>query len=144
MLFAIQFPHWANGTPDCFKLYPFRLLLKLMSDERLEYKLYSTEYAYIVAFEKNASEANYENLVRKILEFRNYNDDKVVALLKEDEHTYVNCIYEWQYYTQKLLRTIGIIDVYEGDKICKLYHPQKTNSHSSPTGRWVKNGYAKI
>ena len=115
MLFAIQFPHWANGTPDCFKLYPFRLLLKLMSDERLEYKLYSTEYAYIVAFEKNASEANYENLVRKILEFRNYNDDKVVALLKEDEHTYVNCIYEWQYYTQKLLKTIGIIDVYEGD-----------------------------
>lgn len=144
MLFGIQFKHWANGTPDTFQLYPFRLLLKLMSDERLNYRLYSTEYAYLVAFEKRMSQENYENLVQRILDFRQNDDETIAMLLKEDEHTYVNCIYEWQYYTQKLLSTVGTIRVYEGDKICKLFHPPKANSHSLPTGRWVKNGYAEI
>lgn len=52
MLFALQYQHWANSTPNAFRLYPFRLLLQLMTDSRLEYKLYSTEYAYLVAFVK--------------------------------------------------------------------------------------------
>lgn len=144
MLFGIQFQHWANRTPISFQIYPFRLLMKLMMDERLENRLYSTEYAYIVAFVKTISIDSYEKLVSEILKFRKNSYDQIAELLKKDEHTYVNCIYEWQYYTQKLLETIGIIKVYEGKKICKLYHPQKTNSKSLPTGRWVKSGYAEI
>lgn len=144
MLFGIQFQHWANGTPSSFQLYPFRLLMKLMMDERLDNRLYSTEYAYIVAFTKSITLESYEKLVGDILEFRKNDDEIIAQLLKEDEHTYVNCIYEWQYYTQKLLGTVGTIRVHEGEKICKLYHPQKTNSQSLPTGRWVKNGYAEI
>lgn len=144
MLFGIQFQHWANGTPACFQLYPFRLILKLMTDERLNCRLYSTEYAYIVAFTKTATQENYENLVNRILKFRSNDDETIASHLKEDEHTYVNCIYEWQYYTQKLLKTVGTIRVYEGEKICKLFHPQKANSQSLPTGRWVKNGFAEI
>ena len=144
MLFGIQFEHWASGTPSSFQLYPFRLLLKLMSDERLNCRLYSTEYAYIVAFIKTISESSYEELINKILDFRKNDKESICNMLKTDEHTYVNCIYEWQYYTQKLLKTIGIITVHEGEKICKLFHPQKKNSHSEPTGRWVKDGYAEI
>lgn len=144
MLFGIQFEHYANGTPKCFQLYPFRLLFKLMNDPRLDKKLYSTEYAYIVAFTETVDKDNYERLVDRILAFRQKSDREKVALLKSDEHTYVNCIYEWQYYTQKLLSTIGIINVFEGKKLCKLYHPQKESSSSPPTGRYVKNGYAEI
>lgn len=144
MLFGIQFQHYANGTPESFQLYPFRLILKLMSDKRLDYRLYSTDYAYILAFIRKVTNNTYEELVRRILEFRKNDDATICMMLKEDEHTYVNCIYEWQYYTQKLLRTVGTINVYEGDKICKLFHPKKTNSQSQPTGRWVKNGYAEI
>lgn len=144
MLFGIQFQHWANGTPASFQLYPFRLLMQLMMEPRLNYRLYSTEYACIVAFVKTISPESYEKLVDKILEFREYDQNLVENILKEDEHTYVNCIYEWQYYTQKLLSTVGTIRVNEGQKICKLYHPQKSNSQSKPTGRWVKNGYAEI
>ena len=144
MLFGIQFQHYANGTPVSFQLYPFRLLLKLMMDERLNYRLYSTEYAYLVAFTRRVTKESYEDLVQKILDFRKNDDETIGMLLKEDEHTYVNCIYEWQYYTQKLLGTVGTIVVHEGDKICKLYHPSKANSQSLPTGRWVKNGYAEV
>lgn len=144
MLIAIQFQHPANGTPSCFQLYPFRLMLKLMTEERLDYKIYSTEYAYIIAFVTTITQNSYDKLVDEILRFRELDDEQKVQLLKEDEHTYVNCIYEWQYYTQTLLRSVGIIDVVEGDKITKLYHPSKITSKSNPTGRWVKNGYAQI
>ncbi|MDO4460189.1 MAG: restriction endonuclease [Clostridia bacterium] len=144
MLFAVQFQHPANGTPSTFQLYPFRLLLKLMSDSRLDYRLYSTEYAYLVAFVKDITPESYEELVNSIIEFRTLDDDAKVALLKEDEHTYVNCIYEWQYYTQTLLESVGILYVSEGEKLVKLFHPSKTNSRSAPTGRWVKNGFSTI
>ncbi len=144
MLFGIQFEHPANGTPSSFQLYPFRLLFKLMMDERLDYRLYSTEYAYIVAFTHSIDPAGYDELVDRIIRFRAYDDELKMLMLKEDEHTFVNCIYEWQYYTQKLLSSVGIIDVYEGDALGKLYHPSKPNSRSLPTGRTVKSGYATI
>ena len=144
MLFGIQFQHYANGTPVSFQLYPFRLLFKLMSDRRLNCRLYSTEYAYIVAFIHQINPTSYDDIVNKILEFRALSDEKKMMLLKEDEHTYVNCIYEWQYYTQRLLSDIGIISVNKGTALGKLYHPSKTNSGSLPTGRTVRNGYASI
>lgn len=34
--------------------------------------------------------------------------------------------------------------IYRQQSICKLFHPQKANSQSLPTGRWVKNGFAEI
>ena len=144
MLFAIQFEHPANGTPSSFQLYPFRLLLKLMCDKRLEYKLYSNEYAYLVAFIKNITPESYDRLVNDILAFRKLSDEEKISLLKSDEHTYVNCIYEWQYYTQKLLSSIGILSITKGHSLTKLFHPPKTNSHSLPTGRTVKTDYASI
>ena len=144
MLFAIQFQHVANGTPDSFQLYPFRLLLQLMLDERLEKKIYSTEYAYLIAFTHNINIDSYNELVKKILEFRSLDNEEKIKLLKKDEHTYVNCIYEWQYYTQKILASAGIIKVNEGEKLTKLFHPSKQNSSSSPTGRYVRTGYAYV
>lgn len=144
MLFAIQFQHWANNTPASFQLYPFRLLFQLMSEKRLNFRLYSTEYAYIVAFVHNVNSYSYEKLVNDILSFRELDDEEKIALLKEDEHTYVNCIYEWQYYTQKLLSSVGVISVNEGEPLVKLYHPGKQNSKSNPTGRTVRSGYATI
>ena len=144
MLFAIQFPDWANKTPSTFQLYPFRLLMQLMMDKRLNCRLYSTEYAYIVAFVEKVDKDSYEKLVDKILKFRALDDATKIGLLKKDEHTYVNCVYEWQYYTQKLLKSAGVINVCKGDPLTKLYHPIKKNSSSQPTGRTVRTGYAYI
>lgn len=144
MLFGIQFQHYANGTPSSFQLYPFRLLFQLMRDKRLNNRIYSTEYAYIIAFIKSVSKSSYEDIVSAILDFRKKDDQEKYNILKKDEHTYVNCIYEWQYYTQTLLEQAGVLSIHEGDKIGKLFHPQKTNSNSNPTGRWVKNGFAEL
>ncbi|MBR3935179.1 MAG: AlwI family type II restriction endonuclease, partial [Oscillospiraceae bacterium] len=144
MLFAIQFEHPANGTQPCFQLFPFRLLFKLMLEERLDYKLYSTEYAYCVAFIKKITPEKYDELIENILSFRKLDDETKMRLLKEDEHTYVNCIYEWQYYMQKLLSSVGVISLKEGYGLGKLFHPSKTNSNSNPTGRMVKTDFATI
>lgn len=144
MLFGIQFEHPANGTPAAFQLYPFRLIFQLLLDERLECRLYHAEYAYLIPFIKEVDEEKYEELVDRILKFRELGKSQIAELLKKDEHTYVNCVYEWQYYTQKLLKTIGIIQVYEGKGIVKLFHPKKPFSRSNPTGRIVKDGYVTL
>lgn len=144
MLYAIQFQHPASGTDKEFQLYPFRLIFKLLLDERLDGKLYNYEYAQIIAFVSSVDEIAYETLVKKILMLRNKPVDEIKAIYKSDEHTYVNAVYEWEYYTCKLLSTAGILNVEKGERICKLLHPKKTGSKSAPTERTAKNGYVTL
>lgn len=70
MLYAIQFQHPASGTDKKFQLYPFRLIFKLLIDERLDGKLYNYEYALIVAFVDSMNDSKYEDLIEKILDLR--------------------------------------------------------------------------
>lgn len=144
MMFAVQFQHPANGTSSVFQLYPFRLIFKLLTDERLNGRLYHYEYAQILAFIKSIDESSYENLICKILNLRTKSNDEIKAIYQSDEHTYVNAVYEWEYYTCKLLNTIGIIDRVKGTEICNLYHPQKPTSHSAPTKRTARDGYITL
>ena len=144
MLFAIQLQHPANGTSPDFQLYPFRLILQLLLDERLDGKLYNNEVEYLVVFQKTVNAESYEKLVSEILELRKLNATDMAALFKANEHTYVKSVYEWEYYTQTLLEQVGIIKRFEGELVCKLYHPTKTNSKSNPTGRKATLGYIQI
>lgn len=144
MLFAIQFTHPANGTPAEFQLYPFRLLLKLMMEPRLNYRLYFDEYAYFIPFIEKIDRTGYEQLISEILEFRAISEDEKIEIFKSDEHCYVNCVYEWQYYNVKMLVSAGIINKIEGEKMVALFHPSKTNSKSAPTKRWLKTGYTEV
>lgn len=144
MLFAMQFQHPASGTDKEFQLYPFRLIFRLLLDERLEGRLYNYEYAQIVAFVNEIDEESYEELVGNILELRSKEMEEIEKIYKSDEHTYVNAVYEWEYYICKLLSSIGIFDVEKGKLICKLYHPLKSGSNSKITGRSAKDGYVKI
>lgn len=144
MLFAIQFQHPANNTDKEFQLYPFRLIFKLLTDERLNGRLYNYEYSLILAFVKTVTDSSYESLVRKILALRTKSLDEIKKLYRADEHTYVNAVYEWEYYTCKLLSTVGIINRHKGDLICKLFHPTKAGSKSKPTGRNATMGYVEL
>lgn len=144
MLFAIQLQHPANGTSPDFQLYPFRLILQLLLDERLGGKLYNNEVEYLVVFEKSVTPQSYEKLVAEILKLREVNATEMAALFKKNEHVYVKSVYEWEYYTQTLLEQVGIIKRFSGELVCKLYHPTKTNSRSNPTGRKATLGYIEI
>ena len=144
MMFAMQFQHPANGTSSEFQLYPFRLIFQLLTDKRLDGKLYNYEEELILPFVKTVTPESYEQIVTQILSIRNLSDIELVNKLKSDEHTYVNTVYEWEYYTQTLLSQVGIINKIEGDTLCKLYHPSKSGSKSLPTGRKATKGYVNI
>lgn len=144
MLYALQFQHPASGTDKEFQLYPFRLIFKLLTDERLDGKLYNYEYALLIAFVDSVNQNKYNNLVEEMLKLRNKSDEEIEKLYKSDEHTYVNSVYEWEHYTCKLLSSVGIFDKTKGIPICKLYHPTKAGSHSKPTGRTARNGYVSL
>lgn len=144
MLFAIQFQHPASGTDKEFQLFPFRLIFKLLLDDRLDGILHNYEYALLIAFVNSMNDTKYEKLVAKILELRKKTNEEIAEMYKTDEHTYVNAVYEWEYYTCKLLSTIGIIKAVKGEKICNLYHPTKAGSHSAPTKRTARDGYISL
>lgn len=101
----------------------------------MEGKLYNYEEELILPFVNRVTPEAYEQIVNQILSVRNAEDDDIIRTFKSDEHTYVNTVYEWEYYTQTLLAQVGIINKVEGDTLCKLYHPSKPTSKSLPTGR---------
>lgn len=152
MMYGIQFQHPNSGTPEEFQLYPFRLIFKLLIDERLEGKLYNFEVEYLLFFVKEMSYENYEWLVYKILKLRSKTNDDIAKLFKEDEHTYVNTVYEWEYYTTTLLDQIGVVKKNIGEEITRLAHPMnKTNEDSTeneedkkPTRRKATRGYIEL
>jgi type II restriction enzyme len=122
MLWAIQYEHPHSGTDRNFQLFPFRLIFKLLSDVRLEYKLFSFEVAYLVVFVVEVSNSIYENLIREILKLRKLSDGELKKLFEKDSHVYVNATYEWDYYVSYLLSDAGVLEKKEGDVICKLKH----------------------
>ena len=144
MLFAIQFQHPGSRTDREFQLYPFRLILKLLTERRLGFRLYNYEVELLIVFIQTIDKDSYERLINDILALRCFSDTKLTEILKSDEHTYVNTVYEWEYYTQRLLSQAGIITYTKGEKICKLMHPTKTNSNSSPTYRTSSRGFIEL
>ncbi|MES9782043.1 MULTISPECIES: hypothetical protein [Bacillus cereus group] len=127
MLWAVQFPHPHGGNKDeDFKVFPFRIIFKLLTDKRLDCKLFSSEYAYIVAFIDKITEESYEEIVGRICDFRKLSEGQVIKLFKEREHVLVNAVYEWDYYCRKLFEDLGVISTIEGKRICQLNHGTST------------------
>jgi len=131
MMWSFQYPHPHAGTDHSFKLFPFRLLFKLLLDERLENKLYAHEFAMKVVFVERVTDDLYESLVKSILNLRQKNDVELVELLKKDEHLYVNAIYEWDYYMSRVFESVGILDIEDGGLICKLQHGKSTTRRAA-------------
>jgi type II restriction enzyme len=137
MLWAVQYEHPHSGTNKVFQLYPFRLIFKLLSDSRLENKLFAFEVAYIVAFIKVVNLEVYEELIQEILNLRKLSNKDLTERFQEDSHAYVNSAYEWDYYVSTLFSGAGILTKTDGELICKLQHG-KTNTFRKVTRNVVE------
>lgn len=126
MLCGMQFEHPHGGSDRVFNLYPFRLIFRLLSDKRIENKLYAYEVSYLLVFIENINKQGYEELITKILEIRQWSNEKIEKAFKEDEHTYVNSAYEWDYYVSELLKNAGVAEKTQGEVICKLLQGKST------------------
>lgn len=122
MLWAVQYEHPHSGTDSEFQLYPFRLIYKLLSEQRLSKKLYAFEVAHSVVFLKEVNKNIYEQLVNELLELRKLSDKELTQKFQADSHAFVNSAYEWDYYVSNLFRSAGVLNKEEGDVICKLQH----------------------
>lgn len=132
MLWAIQFPHTYGGTDSIFEIYPFRLIFKLLTDERLERKLFAYEYAYLVAFTQSINEEKYEELVNDIIHLRSLSNAEIKELFNKKRHVLVNAVYEWDYYYRRLFEQIGLFEVNLGEVICKIQQGN-TNTYRKVT-----------
>lgn len=122
MLWAVQFQHPHSGTNSQFQLYPFRLIFKLLSDNRLSNKLFAFEVAYLIVFIKEINPEKYEKLVSELLVLRKLSDEELSQLFKKNSHAYVNSSYEWDYYVTTLFNDAGVINKTDGSVICKIQH----------------------
>lgn len=70
MLWWLQYNHPFNKTNEDIKLYPFRLIFKLLLDNRINKTLYSDEVSYLVMLLTDINKNKYEELIDNILNFR--------------------------------------------------------------------------
>jgi hypothetical protein len=122
MLWGVQFPHPHGGTDDSFNVYPFRLLFRLMTDERLQKKIYAYEVAYLVVFIQSIDIDGYDMLVEKMLRLREESNETIESKFMKDVHLYVNATYEWDYYLSELFQSAGVVKKTDGRVICRLQH----------------------
>lgn len=128
MVWGKQFPDPFFATGEDFRLYPFRLLFKLMSDVRLNGHLTSVDYAHVISRCHSIDETSYENLVERLLDLRATSVDAVARLFKADEHHHVNAFHEWQY-TRKLLESLGLVVSSPGERLFPLLHGKSTKRY---------------
>lgn len=135
MIWGKQFPDPFFGTPTNFHIYPFRLIFKLLSDERINH-LTPIDYAHCIARIEEIDEVNYEKLVLHILEFRALDIKQVEEVFTRNSHHYVNAFHEWEY-TIRLFDSFGLVTKSEGERVFQLLHGNSTK-------RWVNNGLTML
>jgi len=75
--------------------------------------------------------------VDRILDLRCKSDQEIADIFEKDQHVLVNALYEWDYYSSKILSSAGIVTRNEGKVICKL-------KHGTSTFRTLKKNYFEI
>ena len=122
MLYGLPFSHPYNKMNPSFDLYPMRLLFKLLSDERLGYKLYEDEVFYHVFWTKQIDNRSYERLVNTLLKFRTLPDKKKWEMCTHrlsEEDALANALHETTYLFGQL-QSAGIVTINKGRKIGSL------------------------
>jgi len=130
MIWGKQFPDMF-GTPEIFKVYPFRIMFRLLNEKRIDNYLTAMDYAHCISQIQEMDEIRYEEVVSSIVEFRRLSIVEVEFLFRQQEHHYVNSFHEWEY-TTKLLESFGLINKSDGLKIFHLMHGKTTK-------RWLND-----
>lgn len=116
MMYAMPFNHPFNRMKPDFNIYPLRLVFKLLSDSRLEYKLYEDEMFYHVFWIKEIDDKSYDELVSTLLKYRTLSTSDKYTICKERlsvEDTLANALHETHYLFGQL-ESAGIVTIFDG------------------------------
>ena len=122
MLYGMPFSHPFNRMNPSFNLYPLRIVFKLLSEPRLDYKLYQDEMFYHIFWVKEIDEQGYDDLVNALLNFRNVSPEDKYKMFTERlslEDTLANALHETAYLFGQL-ESAGIASVFKGKDIGSL------------------------
>lgn len=155
-LFCMQYPHPFDWTPECFKLYFGRLIIKLLLDSRLHYRLYIDEFVWFLPFIETIDYEKYEELVASILEYRTYTYDEKLALFQsvEDyENLFANVLHEINYYLLRLFEDFGVFNLvsdatHNGGRLFRFLHSNTGNTstyrNDAYQSRKKNSGYVEL
>ena len=113
-LFSMQYPHPFSNTPSCFKINAGRLIIKLLTEPRLNNKIYIDEFCYFVPFIESINEKLYEELIDSIIEFRKMSFCQKDFLFKQVENyddVFSNVFHEFNYYFFRMFRDFGVLRI---------------------------------
>ena len=150
--FTLQFPHPNSETNNNFKIYPGRLIAKLLSDDRLEKKLYIDEIIWFLPFITEINAHIYNELVFEIEKFRKLDfidkQNMFHSIYKYDD-LFSNVLHEIKYYFLKIYSQFGIIDFigdqnHNGGNLLTFIHGKNTKRNDSFKPREKFSGYIKL
>lgn len=130
MLYGNGFRQPFSRMDTHFNIFAYRLIYKLLRDERLDNKLYDDEVFYLAMFVKEIDELSYEELVSDIINFRGRNPVEKYNEFKLNERVCGLACHEWRY-SKGMLESAGIFQIHEGDEIGDLTY----GTVSAKTGR---------
>lgn len=122
MLYGMPFNHPFNRMNPSFNLYPLRVIYKLLTDYRLDYKLYQDEVFYHIFWLKEIDDNSYEELVKTLLEFRAMSPEDKYEIFTERlsvQDTLANSLHETTYLFGQL-ESAGIATIFEGHDVGTL------------------------
>jgi len=152
-LFSMQFPNPYSQTPENFKIYMGRFLIKLLLDERIGQKLYIDEFIWFLPFIETINQKKYDELIREILKYRELTYEQKLDLFKSVRNyndIFVNCMHEVNYYFIPIFSGFGVLetvpDVEHNDgKIFSFKHGNtSTYRKDSVVKRKLIPGYLKL
>ncbi len=115
-LFSMQYPNPYSNTPNNFKIFMGRLIIKLLLDKNIENKLYIDEFIWFLPFIESINSKQYDYLINNILSFRKLTyEEKVEKFksIKNYDDIFSNCMHEIKYYFCKIYEEFGVLDLIE-------------------------------
>lgn len=135
-LFCMQYPHPFDWTPQCFKIYFGRLIVKLLLEKRIENKLYIDEFIWFLPFIETIDHDKYEELVESIIEYRSYNFETKKSLFESVDNyqnLFANVTHELNYYFLRLFADFNVFNLvgdsmHNEGNLFKFLHSSTENS----------------
>ena len=151
-LFALQFPHPYSRTPRNFKIYAGRLIIKLLTEDRIGKKLYIDEMVWFLPFLRTINDEIYEELIESILEYRKLSlSEKKQLFSSVDNYVelFSNCLHEINYYLVKIFKEFKVLDTvvdskHNDGKLIQFKHGKTATYRSDKIGRSNCSGYIKL